>query len=189
MDTLAIEEISAEIIPRDMSSIIFDDVSTRVTGPPLPFELFDAAIEQNAVDGAEAAISFVNDTARALRDLEEVSKGVIANFHNAAAEAKEKLDRAEDDTKKAETALQQAEFEIKELTTSASLVHEEIQRLNALIATKDEEAEAMSQRVVAAEKRAEEANATIEQIVTAIRTQLPVALESTEMKEVEIESV
>lgn len=189
MDTLAIEEISAEIIPRDMSSITLDDVPTKAIRPILPLALFDRESDANAADGAEAAISIVNDAARAIRDLEEMSKRAIENSRNAAMEAKERLEKAEDYAAKAETALQQAELEIKELTKSVSLAQEEIQRLNAVVATKDDEIEAMAQRASAAEERAEEANATVVQIVAAIRTQLPVASELPEMKEVEIDCV
>lgn len=188
MDTLAIDEVSVEFIPRDMSCITPDNASTEVHRPALPFALSDDD-EMVAIEEADAAIAIVSETGQALRTLEEMSKRVIEKSLTAAMEAKGRLERAEDYAAKAEVALQQAESEIKELTTSVKIARGEIESLKDLIATKDEDHAAMVQRATAAEKRANDANAAIEQILSAIRTQLPIASYTSEPECLELEFI
>ncbi len=169
MDALAIEEISAEIIPRDISCISVEEPPTVACRPSFPILLSDAAGD------ADAAIALITDTAQAVRSLEEQSNQAITRLRNDAKEAKEKLNKTEVHAANVETTIRQAETEIEELTTSVTLARDEIENLRALIVTKEEELAAMDRRAAAADKRAEEASAAVQRIVTAIRTELPVS--------------
>jgi chromosome segregation ATPase len=163
MDSLDLDQVVDEIIPRG-------DMTPKVSRPT------DLILRQTlpASDDATAALALVSEAAEAIRKLEEQSAHAVSRAHSAANAVMEKLERTVGRAERAETALRQAESEIAELTASSLQQHKEIEMLQACLADRDAEIAAMEQRLASAERRSEEANAAIQRIVTAIRTQLPV---------------
>lgn len=165
MDSLDLDQVADDIIPR----------GDQTSKPSRPVDL---SLRQSLHGGeeADAALALVTEAAEAIRKLEEQSAQAVARAHNAANTVMEKLERTVARAERAESALRQAESEISELTANAMQLHKELESLQALLASRESDLAAMEQRAVSAEKRADEANAAIQRIVSAIRTQLPVAI-------------
>lgn len=163
MDSLDLDQVVDEIIPRG-------DMAPKVSRPT------DLILRQTlpAADDATAALALVSEAADAIRKLEEQSAHAVSRAHSAANAVMEKLERTVARAERAETALRQAESEIAEMTASSMQQHKEIEMLQACLADREAELSALEQRLAAAERRSEEANAAVQRIVTAIRTQLPV---------------
>jgi chromosome segregation ATPase len=163
MDSLDLDQVVDEIIPRG-------DMAPKVSRPT------DLVLRQTlpAADDATAALALVSEAAEAIRKLEEQSAHAVSRAHGAANAVMEKLERTVARAERAESALRQAESEISELTASSMQQHKEIDMLQACLADREAELAAIEQRLASAERRAEEANAAIQRIVTAIRTQLPI---------------
>ncbi len=163
MDSLDLDQVVDEIIPRG-------DMAPKVTRPT------DLVLRQTlpVADDATAALALVSEAADAIRKLEEQSAHAVSRAHSAANAVMEKLERTVARAERAESALRQAEMEISELTASTLQQRKEIELLQGSLVDREAELSALEQRVAAAERRADEANASIQRIVTAIRTQLPV---------------
>lgn len=163
MDSLDLDQVVDEIIPRG-------DMAPKVTRPT------DLVLRQTlpAADDATAALALVSEAAEAIRKLEEQSASAVSRAHSAANAVMEKLERTVARAERAEAALRQAEAEISELTASNMQQHKEIEMLRDSLSDREAELSALEQRLASAERRADEANAAIQRIVTAIRTQLPV---------------
>lgn len=163
MDSLDLDQVVDEIIPRG-------DMAPKVTRPT------DLILRQTlpAADDATAALALVSEAAEAIRKLEEQSAHAVSRAHSAANAVMEKLERTVARAERAEAALRQAETEISELTASTMQQHKEIEMLQGSLADREAELSALEQRLASAERRADEANASVQRIVTAIRTQLPV---------------
>jgi len=69
-------------------------------------------------DDATAALELASETAAAIRELEKQSAQAVARAHAVANALKEKLERAETRTERAEAALRQAEAEVEDLTAA-----------------------------------------------------------------------
>lgn len=164
MDSLDLDQVTNEIVPRGESN----RSGLAVVDFPRRHSLVSA-------DDAHAALALVSEAAAAVRQLEEQSAQAVARAHNAANAVMEKLERSEARAERAEMALRQAEKEIAELTTAAMQAHKDIEMLQSCLSEREADFNAMEERALAAERRAEDANAAIQRIVTAIRTQLPVA--------------
>lgn len=164
MDSLDLDQVMDEIIPRG-------ETNSKA------LRAVDLALRQpaNGPDEANAALALVSEAAEAIRKLEEQSAQAVSRAHNAANAVMEKLERTVARAERAESALRQAETEIDELTSTAMQAHKDLEMLRSVLASREAELSATEQRAVAAERRADEANAAIQRIVTAIRTQLPVA--------------
>jgi chromosome segregation ATPase len=163
MDSLDLDQVIDEIIPRG-------DMAPN----PRPTDL---VLRQTlpASDDATAALALVSEAAEAIRKLEEQSAHAVSRAHSAANAVMEKLERTVSRAERAEAALRQAESEISELTASSLQQHKEIEMLQACLSDREAELSSMEQRLASAEQRAEESNTAIQRIVTAIRTQLPIA--------------
>jgi chromosome segregation ATPase len=163
MDSLDLDQVIDEIIPRG-------DMAPN----PRPTDL---VLRQTlpASDDATAALALVSEAAEAIRKLEEQSAHAVSRAHSAANAVMEKLERTVSRAERAEAALRQAESEISELTASSLQQHKEIEMLQACLSDREAELSSMEQRLASAERRAEESNTAIQRIVTAIRTQLPIA--------------
>jgi chromosome segregation ATPase len=163
MDSLDLDQVVDEIIPRG-------DMAPKVSRPT------DLILRQTlpAADDATAALALVSEAADAIRKLEEQSAHAVSRAHSAANAVMEKLERTVARAERAETALRQAESEIAEMTASSLQQRKEIEMLQSCLSDREAELSALEQRLSAAERRSDEANAAIQRIVTAIRTQLPV---------------
>jgi chromosome segregation ATPase len=165
MDSLDLDQVVDEIIPRG-------DMAPKVSRPT------DLILRQTlpaASDDATAALALVSEAAEAIRKLEEQSAQAVSRAHSAANSVMEKLERTVARAERAESALRQAESEISELTASSLQQHKEIEMLQGCLSDREAELTALEQRLDSAERRAEEANAAVQRIVNAIRTQLPIA--------------
>ncbi|GLI92297.1 ABC transporter permease [Methylocystis echinoides] len=165
MDSLDLDQVVDEIIPREQNS-----KAHRPAEPALR-----PTLNGHGADDAMAALALVSEAADAIRKLEEQSAQAVARAHSAANAVMEKLERTVERAERAENALRQAEVEINDLTANAMQAHEDLEMLRSVLASRENDLASMEQRAAAAEKRADEANAAIQRIVGAIRTQLPVS--------------
>lgn len=163
MDSLDLDQVMDEIIPRG---------DNRPPAPP-PAN-FPARHRPRAPDDATAALDLVSQAAAAIQELEKQSAQAVARAHSTANAVREKLEHAEERGERAEAALRQSEAEAAELSTALVQARNDIEALESLLAARQVELVAMEQRAVVAEKRAIEADAAVQRIVEAIRTQLPV---------------
>jgi len=160
MDSLDLDQVMDEIIPRG---------DNRPQAPNYP-----ARQRLRAPDDALAALDLVSQAAAAIQELEKQSAQAVARTHTTANAVREKLERAEERADRAEAAARNSEAEVAEL--SAALVHarNDLEAMQSLIEATQAELTAMEQRALAAETRAIESDASVQRIVDAIRTQLPV---------------
>jgi len=163
MDSLDLDQVMDEIIPRG---------DTRPPAPPAAN--FPARQRPRANDDATAALDLVSQAAAAIKELEKQSAHAVARAHSAANAVREKLERAEDRGDRAEAALRTSEAEAAELTAALLQTRKDLDALQSRLAAKQADLAAMEQRAQAAEKRAIEADAAVQRIVDAIRTQLPI---------------
>jgi chromosome segregation ATPase len=124
---------------------------------------------------ADSALALVSEAAATIRQREQLAAQAVTRAHNAAIAVKEQLRAAETRAERAEAALRQAEGELDELSAAAVDANRKIEALSAGLSEREEELSAMEQRALAAERRVVEAEASIQRIVTAIRTELPVS--------------
>lgn len=160
MDSLDLDQVMDEIIPRGENR------------PPAPNH--PARPRLRAPDDALAALDLVSQAAAAIKELEKQSAQAVARAHTAANAVREKLERAEERGDRAEAALRKSEAEAAELSAALVQTRNDVETLQSLLAAGQAELEAMEQRALVAEKRAGEADAAVQRIVDAIRTQLPV---------------
>jgi septal ring factor EnvC (AmiA/AmiB activator) len=163
MDSVDLDQVMDEIIPRG---------DTRPPAPPAAN--FPARQRARGGDDAMAALDLVSQAAAAIKELEKQSAQAVARAHGAANAVREKLERAEDRGDRAEAALRKSEAEAADLTAALIQTRKDLDALQSRLALKQADLVAMEQRAIAAEKRATEADAAVQRIVDAIRTQLPV---------------
>lgn len=162
MDLLEIDKDLAEIIPRG-------DMVPHMGPEHLQQQL---TLQR---DNSEVALEIVSETAAAIRLLEEQSAQAVARAQELARSVVEKLEMAD-------TRVEHLEAQTAQLSEELSWTREQLEMTQNLLGSKEadlarakDEIHITQERVVAAEQRAIEANASIERIVQAIRTQLPVA--------------
>jgi chromosome segregation ATPase len=164
-----------------MNAIALDEIvlrnssSVRVAQQNFP----PSAISVGRFDDAETALNLVAEAGQALRKIETDSRDAITRATNAALAVKEKLDQTVARAEQAEAALQKAESEIMELSSLAEQAGEEIESLRSQLATMEQRLAETTERAKIAEKQVEDANMSIQRIVTAIRTELPIASAAT----------
>ena len=131
-------------------------------------------------DKAAVALDMVSEAAAAIRELEEESAHAVARARDLAASIAEQLEAMEARAERAEAAQREAEAEVKELSAALARTRSDLDISRRQLAKKSEELSQTEDRLQSAEadarvghQRATEANAKIEQIVGAIRTQLP----------------
>lgn len=163
MDSLDLDQVMDEIIPRG---------DTRPPAPP-PAS-FPPRHRPRGPDDATAALDLVSQAAAAIKELEKQSAQAVARAHTAANTVREKLERAEERGDRVEAALRKSEAEAAELSSALAQTRNDVETLQSLLAATQTELAAMEQRATVAEKRAAEADAAVQRIVDAIRTQLPV---------------
>jgi hypothetical protein len=172
VDWLELGQQMDEIIPRDDPNrrMAMENVALRQTESENP--------------SAVAALDMVSEAAAAIRQLEEQASEAVARARSIADAVVEKLEVANARADRAERAQRRAEAEAVELNSTLNATREELEALRIHLAAKDSEladtlqrAEQAEWRADDAQRRAQEANAGIDRIVQAIRTQLPLKLE------------
>ncbi|HXY57434.1 MAG TPA: ABC transporter permease [Methylocystis sp.] len=168
MNSLDVDLLATEVIPRG-------DFDSRPKAPEYPHR---ESIQPT--DTATIALEMVSEAAAAVRRLEEQSAEAVARARDLASSIVNKLESAEARAERAETAQRESEAEVQELSSALAEARADLDIARRELAEKDELLAATEERVRLteagardAQQRAMEANAAIEQIVEAIRTQLP----------------
>jgi chromosome segregation ATPase len=168
MNLLDVNKLAGKVVPRD-------DFDFQATGPE---NRQREAVQSN--DNAAVALDMVSDAAAAIRELEEQSAHAVARAQDLTASLVEQLEATEARAERAEAALQEAEAAVQELSAALARTRSDFEISRRQLAKKSEELSKTEDRLRLTEadarvghQRATEANAKIEQIVGAIRTQLP----------------
>jgi len=168
MNTFDIDRLSTRVIHR-----------TDLNSPPTAPEYLEAETPKPS-DNTALALEMVSETAAAIRYLEEQSAEAVARARDLAGAVHKKLESTEARAERAETAQREADAEAQELTAALARTRADLDIARQQIADKGERLAATEEHlrlteveVRDAEQRAKEANAAIEQILGAIRTQLP----------------
>lgn len=171
MDLLELDHYEAEVIPRGDTSLGEKaDHARRMLAPRV----------EVVPDKTAIALEMVSEAAAAIRSLEEQSAQAVTRAHDLASAIVQKLELTEARAGQAEALLDQARAEVSELTETVAETRGHLDatrsQLNATevqLTQMEERALRAERRAAEAEQRAIEANASIERIVDAIRTQLP----------------
>lgn len=168
MDSLDVDRLTTEVIPRD-------DFDSEPLAPG--FRQWDSVQPSG---NAAVALEMVSEAAAAIRQLEEQSAEAVSRARDLANSIVKKLESTEARAKRAETAQRESEAEVQELSAALARTRADLDTARRELTEKDERLAAAEGRIRSteaeasdAEHRAMEANAAIEQIVAAIRTQLP----------------
>ena len=116
-----------------------------------------------------AALNLVSETAAAIKAFDEQAAQALMRAHEVADAVKEELGRAELRAERAETMLRLAEAQIEQMLAAAAQADKELEILRSQLAAKTAE-------FAASERRGDDAEAAIEQIVAVIRAHLPAKL-------------
>ena len=115
------------------------------------------------------ALSLVMEKAAAIREFERATAQALANARNVAADLKGQLNQTEDRAERAEKMLRLAESQVEDFAANADQMRHDLEDLKSRLAVREAE-------LTASIRRAEAAEAAVQEIVEAIRTQLPVKL-------------
>lgn len=121
-------------------------------------------------DKLVAALDFIAETATTIRQFEEQASLALMRAQEIADVVREDLDRAELRAECAETNLRLTEDQVEQMSAAIEHAHQEIEALRSQLNSKTIE-------LAASEQRADDAEATIEQIMDVIRAQLPAKLD------------
>ncbi len=168
MNSLDIDLLDGEVIHRNDLDAEPMALDCRQSEPPQPS------------DSATVALEMVSEAAAAIRCLEEQSAEAVRRARELAGSIIKQLESTEARAERAEVAQQQSEVEVQELSAALARTQADLDIARRQIADKDELLAAVEARVrlteaeaTEAQQRAMEANAAIEKIVGAIRSQLP----------------
>lgn len=120
-------------------------------------------------DDVEAALSLVTEKAAAIREFERAAAQALEHAHTVAADLKGQLNQTEDRAERAEKMLRLAESQVEDFAANADRMRHDLGDLKSRLAVREAE-------LTASIRRAEAAEAAVQEIVEAIRTQLPVKL-------------
>jgi len=168
MNLLDVNQLAGEVVSRD----------------DLGFQAGDSEYRQResvrSDDSAAVALAMVSEAAAAIRELEEQSAQAVARAQDLVNSIAKQLESEEARAERAEEAQRLSEAEVKELSAAFARTRSDLEITRRQLADKSEELSQTEDRLRLAEaeargaqQRAIEANAKIEHIVEAIRTQLP----------------
>ena len=167
MNSIDVTQLARKIVPRD-------DIGAH------PADAQDRGEPNASDDKAAVALEMVSEAAAAIRELEEQSARAVARAQDLANSIVNQLESAEARAERAETAQRDAETAVQELSAALARTRSDLEIARRQLAKKTEELSQTEDRLRLAEAdakgahlRANEANAKIEQIFEAIRTQLP----------------
>ena len=167
MNSIDVTQLARKIVPRD-------DIGVH------PANAEDRGESGSSNDKAAVALEMVSEAAAAIRELEEQSARAVARAQDLANSIVNQLESAEARAERAETAQRDAETAVQELSAALARTRSDLEIARRQLAKKSEELAQTEDRLRLAEAdargahlRAHEANSKIEQIVEAIRTQLP----------------
>ena len=167
MNLLDVDQLAGEVVLRD-------EFGFRATDPEYGRR---ESVQSN--DYAAVALEMVSEVAASIRELEEQSAQAVARAQDLANSILEQLESAETRAERAEAAQRESKAEGQELSAALGRTRADLDVARQQLAHTGEQLSATEERVClieaearAAEQQAMEANAKIEQIVEAIRTQL-----------------
>ena len=134
-------------------------------------------------DGAAAALDLVSEAAEAIKCAEDRAAEMMARAQSLASSAAEKVRLTMARIERAEAAKREVEAEVGDCKAEIERLREELKQADARIADLTDEAAAAEYRGSLAQKRASDAEAAIERVVHALRTQLPRNSEHAETKQ------
>jgi chromosome segregation ATPase len=168
MNLLDVDQLAGEVLSRDHLGLQAGDFEYR----QLESDPSD--------DNAAVALTMVADAAAAVRELEERSAQAIAHAQDLANSIGKQLESTKARAERAETAQRETEAAVQELSAALARFRSDLEITRRQLTKKSEELSRTEDRLRLAEaeagvaqQRAIEANAKIEHIVEAIRTQLP----------------
>jgi len=168
MNLLDVSRLAGEVVSRD-------DLGSQATDSEYRQQ---ESVQSN--DNAAVALAIVSEAAAAIRELEEQSAEAVVRAQDLANSIGKQLESTEARAERAETAQREAEAAVQELSAALARFRSDLENTRRQLAEKSEELSQTENRLRVAEEearvaqqRAIEANAKIEQIVEAIRTQLP----------------
>ena len=170
MNLLDVNQLAGEVVSRD----------------DLGFQAGDSEYRQResvqSDDNAAVALAMVSEVGAAIRELEEQSAQAVARAQDLVDSIAKQLESEEARAERAETAQRLSEAEVKELSAAFARTRSDLEINRRQLVKKSEELSQTEYRLRlaeaearAAQQRAIEANAKIEHIVEAIRTQLPMS--------------
>ncbi|ARN81692.1 hypothetical protein [Methylocystis bryophila] len=168
MNSIDVNQLARKIVPRDDVGVHSMDVDGHERE------------SASSNDKAAVALEMVSEAAAAIRELEEQSAQAVARAQDLANSIVNQLEAAEARAERAETAQRDAETAVQELSAALARTRSDLEIARRQLAKKSEELSQTEDRLRlseadarAAHQRSAEANAKIEQIFEAIRTQLP----------------
>jgi chromosome segregation ATPase len=168
MNLLDVNQLAGEVVSRD----------------DLGFQAGDSEYRQResvqSDDNAAVALAMVSEVGAAIRELEEQSAEAVARAQDLANSILKQLESEEARAERAETAQRETEAAVQELSAALAQTRSDLEITQRQLAEESEELSQTEDRLRlaeaearAAQQRATEANAKIEHIVEALRTQLP----------------
>ena len=168
MNLLDVDQLAGEVVLRDDFSFQATDFENRQRD----------SLQSN--DNAAVALEMISEAAAAIRELEEQSAQAVARVQDFANSVGKQLESTDARAERAEAAQREAEAAVQELSAALARFRSDLDTTRRQLAKKSEELSQTEDRLRLAEaeakvaqQRATEANAKIEHIVEAIRTQLP----------------
>ena len=168
MNLLDVNQLAGEVVPRN-------DFGSQARGPE---NRQRESVQSN--DNAAVALAMVSEAAAAIRELEEQYAQAVARAQDLVNSIAKQLESEEARAERAEEAHRVSEAEVKELSAAFARTRSDLEITRRQLAKKSEELSQTEDRLRLTEadarvghQRATEANAKIEQIFEAIRTQLP----------------
>ena len=168
MNLLDVNQLAGEVVSADDPGFQVRDSEYRQ----------GESVQSN--DNAAVALAMVSEAAAAIRKLEEQSAQAVVRAQDLVNSIAKQLESEEARAERAETAQRLSEAEVKELSAAFARTRSDLEITRRQLAMKSEELSQTEDRLRlaeaearAAQQRAIEANAKIEHIVDAIRTQLP----------------
>lgn len=116
----------------------------------------------NASDEVVAALNLVSETAAAIKAFEDQARHALVRAQEVADAVREDLGRVELRAERAETMLRVAEAQVEQMSAAIEHAHQEIEALQSQLDSKAAE-------LAASERRADDAEDTIERIMNVIR--------------------
>jgi chromosome segregation ATPase len=168
MNLLDVDQLSGEVLLREDFGSQATDSENRQR----------ESLQSN--DNAAVALEIVSEAAAAIRELEERCAQAVARAQDLANSIGKELESMEARAERAEAAQRETEAAVQELSAALARFRSDLDITRRELAKKSEELSQTEDRLRlaevearAAQQRATEANAKIEHIVEAIRTQLP----------------
>jgi chromosome segregation ATPase len=162
LNEIKLDQEMSEFVPRDG------------VNPEAAVVKFPARQIAGNSDNASAVLDLVSEAAEGIRRIQEQAAEAVDRAHSVADEMVEKLEIANGRADRAEEALRSAEARVEEIAVLAAQMRSHLETLQTQLTTREAELAAAERRAHHAERRADDANAAIQRISEAIRTQLPV---------------